>query len=612
MAVESMLSKPRLYYETGLKNQYHQAAEEYYESLGKKGNLDKAANASHVAAYNAALAELEAAKKKLGKAKAGKGWAIAGIIVSFIAAVILIVVGAMNASKSWWLILIGAAVAVAGILLIVLVRTRIKNAVAIAQKEVEEKEAKAKAALEVCYSDMAGLNALLDDAMPMRVMEAVTPIIDLDPTFTPARLCHLMDAFGMGEEDDPDTSVEGVLSGHIQGNPFVLEKVFRHEVVDKTYTGTLVITWTTTHRDSKGNTYTQTHTQTLTATAVHPAPSYWHETRLIFGSEVAPNLHFTRNPSGMSGASERQRNKFVKDRVKTLDRLEKDAIQHGGAFTKLGNDEFDAYWGADNRDNEVEYRVMFTPLAQTNELDLIKNPEPYGDDFVMVKDGMLTSIASRHSQDFDYYRTADFFEHFDFEAGKKNFVEYCDAFIRGLYFDLAPIMSIPLYQLHKPRDYIYGNSYGCNTTSFEHEVMINRLDRSVFMPDEADPDLPLLLKQAGARAVGGSDQVRVRSRSYHTTPMVDYIPVMGGDGRWHDVPVHWTQYDEVSMQTNVAVVDSGKNRSQWSHSSLDGVKKYLSDRGFHFERGLFAFWLGAKGSLTAADGDAIASSLRKE
>ena len=610
MADEQILFKPRQYYETKLKKDYHQAAGEFYEMLAREAGTNKEQNALHVKAYDEAKAEYDAAVKRLNGVRAGKGWLIAGTVFAFFLAVVFIVLGAMNTDQ-WYFFLIGALAAGLGVFAIVMLATKIKNAVKDAQAIVDEKEAAMKKAYDVCMADMEGLNALLDDTMPMRIMEKCSPIIDLDTTFTPARLCHLMECFGMEEETDPDTSVEGVLSGQIQGNPFVLEKVFRHEFADKEWHGELVISWTTTYRDSQGNTHTETHTETLHATAIHPAPNYWHETRLIFGSEVAPHLHFSRAPSGMSSASESQRKSFVRKRLKQLDKVEQEATKAGRNFTRLANEDFEAYWGADDRDHEVEFRLMFTALAQQNELDLILNPTPYGDDFYLVKDGMLTSVASAHSQEFDYHRSCEEFVSHSFELGKKNFVEYCDEFIRGLYFDLAPILSIPLYQMHKPKSYIYGDTYRCHTTSFEHETLVNAMSPHLFMPDHADTSLPLLLKEIRSRKVGESDQVRIRSRSYHTEDRCDYIPVFGGDGAWHDVPVPWIEYTEVQYEANVAVASSQKTLPQWQHSSLEGLKKYLSDRGFRFERGLLSVFLGKSTNLSEQEGNDLAQQLRK-
>ncbi len=607
---DQALYEPRKLYAQQFEKQFHENAAKYFDDLARQAKTDVGGNEVHVKAYEAAKAEVEEAKKKLGGAKRAKGFLIFGFVTMFVAALITLVVGILNVGTMWWMFLITAACLVLGVLGIVYMKTAVNKRVRAASDVVAEKQAKADKALEACKADMASLNGLLDDGMPRDVLEKTTPIIDLDRQFAPERLSYLMNRFGMEEEKDPNTSVVGVVSGQIQGNPFILEKVFTHDFHDKTYQGSITYTYTTTSRDSKGNVVVHTHTDTLFAEIERPAPFYDYETRLIFGSEVAPDLKFSRSPSGMSGASEKDAAKFVKERVKALDKMEEKAIKAGKSFTKLGNDEFEAYFGADDRDNEVQYRLLFTALAQRNMLDLIKNPTPYGDDFYMVKDKMLTSVASGHSQNFDYNVDVSYFYDYDFKAARNRFVSYCDSFVRGLFFDLAPILSIPLYQLHRPKEYIYNRDYPCNTTSFEHEIMANRMAAADFRPKDADPSLPLLLKQMTAKAIEGGDEVRVSAMSYQTFPEVEYVTKMGRDGRPHSVPVHWTRYERVTSENNIAVFDSNKNRPAFMHDSLKPLDKYLSEN-YHFERGLVSYFLGSKKTLDKKDAAEVSALFKK-
>ena len=64
-----------------------------------------------------------------------------------------------------------------------------------------------------------------------------------------------------------------------------------------------------------------------------------------------------------------------------LERKSEDALEDGGNFQALANEEFDAQFNALDRNNEVEFRVLFTPLAQSNYKDIFEN-SPYGDDFL--------------------------------------------------------------------------------------------------------------------------------------------------------------------------------------------------------------------------------------
>ena len=43
------------------------------------------------------------------------------------------------------------------------------------------------------------------------------------------------------------------------------------------------------------------------------------------------------------------------------------------------------------------------------------------------------------------------------------------------------------------------------------------------------------------------------ANSYYTVPRTDFVPVFGGDGRTHLVPVHWLEYIPVcDMRTMAA------------------------------------------------------------
>ena len=121
-----------------------------------------------------------------------------------------------------------------------------------------------------------------------------------------------MKNYGFSELNDSNSSSLFVLSGTILGNPFLLQKARLHEIKDKVYTGTKVISWTEYYYDSEGHRRSRTRTQTLTATSTHPAPFYHNEVTLIYGNDAAPDLSFSRKPSGLGGMSEKEYDKYVK------------------------------------------------------------------------------------------------------------------------------------------------------------------------------------------------------------------------------------------------------------------------------------------------------------
>lgn len=140
------------------------------------------------------------------------------------------------------------------------------------------------------------------------------------------------------------------------------------------------------------------HTQTLTASVTKPAPFYGYDTRLYYGNEAAPDLRFSRQPTHANELDEDEIEKTVKRGKKKLEKRARKAVGAGTQFTEMGNAEFDVLFGAVDRTNEVQFRLMFTPLAQQNMLELIKSDDGYGDDFAFYKTGCINCIRSEHAQ----------------------------------------------------------------------------------------------------------------------------------------------------------------------------------------------------------------------
>ena len=593
-AEKQVIYQPKKMYNSMLKKQYHDTAASYFDDLCAKSGVSKEENALLIKQLNRANEKYNEALKARNKVAGKKTLLIALAVISFIAAIVGIFIGASGSDWSFigWIMLgVGLVLGIAFILIEVMtVSKKLKEA----QSVLDEAQKKRDEILAACYKNTAPLNDTLDWGAPQEIMEKATPIIDLDPIFMGDRLQALIEKFGFEEITNPNQSVLEVLSGQIQGNPFVLEKILDCQMYDKLYEGSLVIYWTTTSIDSEGHPHTEHHSETLHATVRHPAPKYTAITQLVYGSEAAPHLRFSRTPVHAEKMNEKERAKFIKNRIKKLDKEEvKDLGNISENFTKMGDDEFDALFGAYDRNNEVEFRLLYTPLAIRNTLDLMKNPEPYGDDFSIFKKDMITIVRSEHSQTFDYSSSPTNFMGYDLSKIKEDFVNYCDKFIKNLFFDLAPVISVPLYQIHKPYDYIFKTPYRSNFSSFEQETLANGLDPMLFIPDGAGEDLPLILKAESASRRGSGDSVRVNAMSFVEVPMVDYVSVLGGDGYFHDVPVHWIRYDEVHKVSNMGIAKVGGSRKAYLEGKDNNFGgSPLKAAMTHFERGLMAIFEG--------------------
>lgn len=594
MESKEILYKPKDLYERQLKAQYHQGAEEYFDKLAKEAGTDEKANAEHVSEYKNLLSKQKEAEGKLGSSKGLKTFFIVLIVFCFLGALIAGVLGALNIKTLWWLIIIAVVLAGVGIYLIVHITKSLNKVIKQREDALNKAKEETEAKLKECYADMASLNASFDWSLPGKIMERVTNIIDLDPYFSANRLNYLVNKFGFDGEGKENESILGILSGNIQGNPFILKKTLKEDYQDKTYTGSITITWTTYTTDSKGNRVAHHHSQTLTAKSVHKAPFYSRNTVLVYGNEAAPHLNFSRAPSSINTLDEKEREKTVKSKMKEINKLADKAITSGKTFTPTGNDEFDVFFGALDRDNEVEFRLLFTPLAQTNMMSLLSDPNPYGDDFYMVKEGMVNYVCSKHSQSFDYSAGPSTYTSYDFTISKNSFITYCDEFIKHLFFDLAPLLSIPLYQMHMPQEYIFEQDIASNYSYCEHEAMANSMDQSLFMPDKCDPSLPVMIKSISAKKDGELDRIKVHTYSYKTTPKTDYISMLGGDGRWHDVPVHWTQYDRIDGDGSFCLAYTGASRKDFNaklkeNKELSGLVD--ASKAAFFGRGMFSMML---------------------
>ena len=267
---------------------------------------------------------------------------------------------------------------------------------------------------------------------------------------------YLVGKFGFEASRDNNRSTIYVQSGDINGNPFFICCDRTHELGTKTYTGSRTIHWITTH-STGGKTSVRHHSQTLTASVEKPCPYYKKQAYLVYGNEAAPDLVFSRQDSDAEHMAQKEIDKQVSKKIKKLNKRAERNTARGDSFTVLGNSEFEVLFGAVDRNNEVQFRLLFTPLAQKQLLELMKEKEAgFGDDFGFVKRKMINYLYPKHLEDIKLSVTSEYFQGYDIDAVKSKFISYNNEYFRHVYFALAPILAIPLYQQQKPREYIPG------------------------------------------------------------------------------------------------------------------------------------------------------------
>ncbi len=521
------LLEPLKFYETLGKSQHQDNIREYFDSLVDASGLNVEGNRMTVKTYKHELELLDGVKKKISKYKIFK---VLLIIASFLIITIPLTV----------------------FLIIKKLNPLIKDS----EKLRQSHEARAAELLNEAEAQMAPLNALFRDDDTFKLIEKTVPDIDFTERFDE----HLREFVARGSIratlDDSDTSVIGAISGNFEKNPFVFLRRLVHRLGLETYHGTLVISWTETYRDSEGRMRTRMRTQTLHASVTKPKPFYHNETFLCYKNQAAPDLSFSRTATDTEELTDKQIERRVKKGKKKLEKKARAALESGKSFQEMSNTEFDVLFGATDRDHEVQFRLMFTPLAQKNIISLLKDNVGYGDDFSFTKKKELNIIKSEHSQNWTMYPSASYYHSYDVDVARKNFESFNNDYFKAVFFDFAPLFSIPAY-LDEPTKFLKETDENAPSFSYlEHEQKANELGANRFAHGSSRTSV--ILKTRCIKTSSGTDDVEVSAYSYATAARVDLIPIMGGDGRIHPVPVHWTEYIPLENASVMRITPDGK------------------------------------------------------
>ena len=588
---DTELLEPAKLYKLRLKDEHHSRVEKRFDELAKESGVDVATNKSTCDKYYTKKRELDKNNSKLAGSNTLKAFMIILLVIGIVALFIgiLCLISTNENFKIFGIIsvILGPSFFIFALLMLILfIRPRAKK-LKVTIDELTKLSNKLKGE---AWTQMAPLNALFDATEAVKMFVETAPLIQMDRTFTNLRCEQMVSQYGFRATGDKDHSYLGIQSGTILGNPFAFVKEMSRSIVQHRYEGTLVITWVTYTRTMNGS-IPVTHTQTLHAYVTKPMPVFGVSTHLLYGNEAAPNLEFSRSPSGVNLAnmSPEEISKYVRKHEDDLEKKSKEAMKKGGNYTPLGNPEFELFFGGLNRNNEVEYRLLFTPLAQKAMLDLFKSGEGYGDDFSFIKQKMMNILYSSHMQTNNLFLEDGYFGDFDYEVIKDRYISFHDEFFRSVFFDLAPLLCIPLYQQHKARDYIYKDTIKSNVPTTIHEIAANTFDQRLFL--HKDSDTEGILKTRFMKRNDSSDTIEVHAESYKKIPHVDYVSVMGRDGHLHSVPVHWFEYELLEEESEISVLDLDISKAEIRAIRKESdyqsfVSSKLVDNGIIFNRGV--------------------------
>lgn len=525
-------------YKSFFKDTHARNTAAFFEELVNKSAVDECANIQTVK-------ELRAIENQIAnESSTSKGWRILrGASIILLGAAVYFIV---THDLYWWAI--GLALAF-GIPIY-----KLNKIISEVKARIAQLESQRKAKCDEAWQQMSALNQLYDWDIVAQLIQKTVPRISLDAYFTNERLAELRNTFGLRDEfNNNERSITFSHSGVLNGNPFVLARTIEHWMGEKTYRGSLNISWTEWETDSKGNSHSVTRHETLHASVTKPFPEYGNRTFIIYGNEAAPNLSFSRSPSSLSKLDDGFINSWRKRRAEKA--LEKKSRNLNDGFTVMSNREFDSLFGALDRDHEVQFRLLFTPLAQQEMLNLLKDKEVgYGDDFEFVKRYMINIVEPNHMASTDISGDPKIFHAYELAHARQFFNDYHNNLFKSLFFGIAPILTIPLYQQHRSHADIYKDVYAAKSCSWEHEAIANYFGENTFQHPRCVTNS--ILKTKAKTELDGTQTVSVTAYGYVGEDRTDYISVRGGDGHNHKVRVDWVEYLDVKRESNMIIKET--------------------------------------------------------
>lgn len=561
-----MIHEPLEHYRDELKEAHAKHTADFFEDLLNRSGVDRVANEG----INLVVDELK--QRVASKKSRKKIWSWLHYIV--IAMIVVASAIVLDKMLIWifesysgfidapdWLV----ASSVAAIVFLFLAVANTGSNIGELDAKIGELNSKLNALISDIYNELTPFNSLFTwDTIPNLVMKTA-PQFKLDRFMSEARLEEFIDYYDFNVGFNDDSSIEFCQSGDLNGNPFVFAQKLNYWMGTTTYTGTKFITWQEledeTYTDSDGRTQTRsvwvTKSEVLYAYLDKPAPKYNRDIFLLYGHEAAPDLYFTRIPSALSKEGV-LRDIKLRFKISSLNRKSKKL----GGYTIMSNQKFDALFGAVDRNNDHQFRLLFTPLAQQEMLQLLEDDEVgYGDSFSFSKEGKLNIIRTKELNNFNFSASPHLFWNYNIKKAREFFNRYSNEYFRIFFFAFAPLLAIPLYQ-NRPSFRKTRNPYKENISSFwQHEAIANSyLNNGIAHPESVTYNIVKTRKI-------NDEVIEATAYGFRTVEHTDYVPVRGGDGYLHDVAVDWLEYIPVSKTTQIVIKEPTNiddERESWS------------------------------------------------
>ncbi|AEM68678.1 MAG1210 family protein [Mycoplasma putrefaciens] len=523
------------------KDKHLQIVNDYFEELTKKSQIDLNQNKQQVAKINQTNNRVITHKKSLRKFKI---LAKITLIIAFLFLVVVIYFTVKFSSSAqtiatWTIIFLTiSAILFAGLLLVYLleIRPKIKQV----QTIILNDQIKYDQQVEIGVNQVKDLIDLIGYGTKEKLFSQSFSLIKFNRFLGVKNLNRFQETYLDSQQIyNDDFSCLNIKSGLVYHTPFLINRSIYEQIESKTYTGTLTISW-----EEQDGDQTITMTEILTASVVKPLPVNYYQSSLALGIEIAPNLEFSRSSSNFHNLSEKEKTKKYQKTEKQLYKYAERNLD----FSPLANTKFETAFAAFNRKNDKEFRLMFTPLAQNNLMQLIEdNTYGFGDNFIMFKISKALFISSSNLDHFEINDNLLKYYTYDYNEIKNTFIKDNANYFDQIYWLFAPFFAIPTLSNSSSETIIFNNNQTFDLTVSEVESQVWSLSKTLFDHELVKTDS--LLK---AVVVDQKNHLyEIHSKGYDIVKRTDFIPVLGDDGWWHDVPVIWDDYVEYQKITKI-------------------------------------------------------------
>jgi hypothetical protein len=237
----------------------------------------------------------------------------------------------------------------------------------------------------------------------------------------------------------------------------------------------------------------------------------------------------------------------------------------------MDNPEFDRYFPC-KRDNEVQFRTLFSPLAQEEMIKLMKTKNDYS----FEKKETLNIVSSPSFENINFnINYNQFNQYYDYELIKNDFITSNQTFFSNIYFMFAPILVIPVYQQLTYRQPLFEKTKQHLMAFQQHEMIANSMyDINIFKHEQSVTDNILKTKKIFANSLYEINEII--AYGYRTKPRTIIVTVSDFEAGVVNVPVTVIDYFSVEKSTNVINSLVGKTTTQNNDLFQKNIEKYQS------------------------------------